>query len=91
MVLVEAMACGTPVIATRTGGIPEVVGDAGLLVAPLEPDALAEAVACLVRDASFREQLGQKARSRAVSKFDATHVARQIGDAYRQVLAGREG
>lgn len=87
MVLSEAMACGTPVISTQTGGIPEVVGDAGLLVPQLEPDALCEVLQRLIQDADLREQLGHTARERAVANFNAANVAKQISSAYQYVLS----
>ena len=87
MVLVEAMACGTPIVSTLTGGIPEVVGDAGVLVPPLEPQALSEALVSLLRSADLRAELSQKARYRAINLFDSVDTARQISDAYKYVLS----
>lgn len=65
LVALEAMARGTPVIASRTGGIPAMVLDkeAGLLVPPDDPLALAEALRALRSDDSFRKRLGERARS----------------------------
>lgn len=54
---IEAMACGTPVIASNAGSLPEVVGDAGLLVDPLDVDALGDALAHVIADAALREHL----------------------------------
>ncbi len=86
MVLAEAMACGTAVISTRTGGIPEVVGEAGLLVPQLEPEALSESLASLVKNTDLRAELGDKARIRAVNFLNAANAAQQISDAYHHVL-----
>lgn len=61
----EALALGTPVIATRVGGLPELVGDAGLLVPPEDPDALAEAIRRVIGDASLRASLQRRALERA--------------------------
>lgn len=86
MVLAEAMACGTPVVSTETGGIPEVVGDAGVLVPPLESDALADALVNLLADDAARECLGERARRRAVACLNAEQTAAQIDAAYRSLL-----
>lgn len=61
----EAMATGLPVVASRVGGIPEVVGDAGLLVERDDPDALATALRALVADSDLRRDYGLQARRRA--------------------------
>ncbi|HZW21704.1 TIGR03088 family PEP-CTERM/XrtA system glycosyltransferase [Noviherbaspirillum sp.] len=65
--LLEAMACGLPVVATRVGGIPDAVvdGHTGRLVAPKDPVALAEALAAYVRQPELIEQHGAAARERA--------------------------
>lgn len=61
----EAMACGTPVIASRESSLPEVVGDAGLLVDPYDPDAMADALLHLASDQEARENLRRKGLRRA--------------------------
>ena len=85
MVLAEAMACGKPVVSTATGGIPEVVGEGGILVPPLEPEALAEALRGLIVDETMREELGRKARKYAVQRLNAEITAMQIGAAYAEM------
>lgn len=65
LTLGEAMATGLPVIASRVGGIPEVVGDAGILVEPDDPDALAAELRRLADDPAHRTALGRAARARA--------------------------
>ncbi|MGH9120841.1 MAG: glycosyltransferase family 4 protein [Acidimicrobiales bacterium] len=62
--VLEAMACGTPVVTSNRGSLPEVVGDAGLVVEPTGP-ALAEALYTLLSDATRRAQLGEVSRRRA--------------------------
>jgi len=63
--LVEAMACGVPVVASNTSSIPEVVGDAALLVPPTEPEAFAEAILRVRSDAGLRKAMIEKGLSRA--------------------------
>lgn len=81
----EAMACGTPVIASHSSSLPEVVGDAGLLVAP-EVTPLAEALQRLVDDPALREDLSSRGLHRA-SGFTWAETARQTIAVYEQVAA----
>jgi glycosyltransferase involved in cell wall biosynthesis len=90
-VLFEAMACGTAIVATNTGGTPEIVRDGieGLLVPPRAPAALAHAVGALARDAALRARLGAAGVGRVVAEFTIErHVAR-VHAVYDDVLAGR--
>ena len=64
LVVQEAMAAGLPVVATAVGGLPELVGDAGVLVPPDDPDALAAAVDGLLADPVRRQRLGAAGRAR---------------------------
>jgi len=73
----EAMACGTPVLAANTSSIPEVVGNAGLLVDPRDPDALAEAILRLLSDEPLRKELAARGLARAAG-FSWERTARQI-------------
>jgi len=85
----EAMAAGKPVVATDHGGLPEVVGDAGFLVPPRDPGALATRVRELVEDAALRARLGEAARARASKRFTvARHVA-QVQAIYRGMISRR--
>ncbi len=72
--LLEAMACGTPVVATSAGSISEIVDGGGLLVPPGDTGALVAAIARLLQDEALRRQLSVAARERAVSVFDAGKV-----------------
>jgi len=65
VVVLEASACGIPVVATRVGGVPEVCrhGETGLLVPPNDVDALAEAIIRLARDPELREEMGRAGRA----------------------------
>ena len=65
LTLLEAMACGTPVLASGTSSLPEVVGDAGLLFDPLDVGGMAAAIARVVGDADLRARLGDLGRQRA--------------------------
>jgi glycosyltransferase involved in cell wall biosynthesis len=72
LVIVEAMACGTPVVATRVGGIPEVLvdGEHGLLVPPEDPDQMAAALASLLGSPTLRQRLGEQAAAHVRSWHD---------------------
>jgi starch synthase len=81
--LLEAMACGLAVVASRVGGIPEIVTDgvSGLLVPPGEATPLAEALIRLTRDPKHRIALGQAARERALA-FDIHGQVRALEELY---------
>jgi alpha-maltose-1-phosphate synthase len=87
IVNLEAMACGTAVVGSRTGGIPEVVaeGETGLLVPPGEPEALAGALNSLLRDPDRAEAMGQAGRKRAVAEFGWPAIAAQTADLYAEL------
>jgi len=82
----EAMSCGAPVIATTGGSLPEVVGDAGVIVPHSNPDALASAIADLLDNPAKRDELGRKARQRVLDHFKWERTARQVVDIYRQAM-----
>ena len=83
----EAMKCGTPVIAGNRTSLPEVVGDAGILVDPFDVNAIAAAIERVVDDPDLRQQLSVKgvARSRL---FDWNETARRTLNIYEQVVGG---
>jgi glycosyltransferase involved in cell wall biosynthesis len=81
----EAMACGTPVITSTTSSLPEVVGDAALLVEPLDTEALARAIARLFADGSLARDLSERGRRRAAS-FSWDRTARAVQAIIRDVL-----
>jgi glycosyltransferase involved in cell wall biosynthesis len=91
-VLFEAMACGTAVVGTNTGGTPEIVRDGreGLLVPPRDPAALALAIGRLVADRALRERLGAAGAERARAEFAASTYVRRMVAVYAAVL-GRRG
>lgn len=80
--VIEAMALGTPVVASAVGGIPEIIdsGDQGLLVPPGDVSALASALAALVDDRPRRLALGRAARARALERCDVRQLTRRIED-----------
>jgi len=84
----EAMSCGTPVIATRAGALPEIVGDdaAGILVPPADPRALAAAIKSLLADKPLRQKMGQAARKRVEDFFSWQAAARKTVEVYRELL-----
>jgi glycosyltransferase involved in cell wall biosynthesis len=87
VVVLEAMAAGRPVIASRIGGLPDMVvdGETGLLVSPDDPAALRTALERLLTDRDLREQLGQ-AGQRRVEQFRAGAVIPRIEQVYRMVM-----
>jgi glycosyltransferase involved in cell wall biosynthesis len=86
--LLEALRCGCPVVAANTSSIPEVTGDAAVLVDdPLDPAELAAAIARVLEDTELREQLRQRGLSRAAG-FSWPLAAERTAAVYEHVLAG---
>ena len=86
MVLVEAMACGKPVVASASGSIPEIVEDAGLTFVPGDFFEFAKKLALFMENRNLAHELGQKGRRRAEEHFDARKNALSIYEVYRKVL-----
>jgi glycosyltransferase involved in cell wall biosynthesis len=82
----EAMACGVAVVSTRGGALPEVVGDAGVLVPVRDAAAIADAVAELLQDPERVEQLGGLARTRILSLFSWQVAAASMVQTYQQTI-----
>ncbi|NIP16558.1 MAG: glycosyltransferase [Pseudomonadales bacterium] len=82
----EAMACGTPLVSTDGGALPEVVGQAGRIVPSRDPDALASAIAGLLVDRDERERLGRVGRARMVEHFSWAEAAQKLTTLYEQAL-----
>jgi glycosyltransferase involved in cell wall biosynthesis len=84
----ESMACGTPVIGTRAGALPEVVGEegAGILVPARNPQALAQAIRELLRDPERRKKMGIAGRQRVEKLFTWERVAEQTVEVYKELL-----
>lgn len=87
-VVIEGMAAGLPVVATASGGVPEIVveGETGLLVPPEEPSPMGEAIAQVLSDPPLARAMGEVGRERAVERFDVRRVARQVGEIYDEML-----
>ena len=85
-VLVEAMAAGVPVVGSSSGAIPEVIGDAGLVVPERDPSALAAAIDRVLSEPSLRQALVERGRQRVQSHFAWPVVAEQTA---RPVPRGR--
>ena len=81
----EAMACGTPVIVSNAASLPEVVGDAGLLIAPEDVSSWTAALIRMWNDAAYRAELADQGRQQA-AQFTWRETARQTMIAYRQVV-----
>lgn len=85
-VIVEAMACGVPVIGAHSGAIPDVVGESGLLFPENDVDALTAHMARLLTDAELRASLAQRGRARALARFTHAQIAAQTVAFYRTLL-----
>ena len=86
--LIHALAAGLPAVAAQVGGIPEIVGEeAGLLVPPGDPSALAGAIRALAGDPEQRRQMGEAARARFAERFEGAAWARRLRELYDEVLA----
>jgi glycosyltransferase involved in cell wall biosynthesis len=86
--LLESMAAGVPVVATRVGGTPEIVEDGvtGLLVSPGDPDALAAAISRLLHDKTTATRLGQSARRRVFSRYSLEQAVASTERLYHELL-----
>ena len=90
LVLAEAMLCGVPVIGSEVGGIPETIGDAGILFPSGDVAALATHLRQLQVNESLRSELAARGRKRALRKFSASALADETYDLFRQILAKAE-
>ncbi|HEY8551224.1 MAG TPA: glycosyltransferase [Vicinamibacterales bacterium] len=90
--VLDALACRRPVVASRVGGIPEVVEDGvtGLLVPPRDPDLLAEAIVRLLQDRELADRLASTGRQRVEERFTAERMVEETVAVYRRLLASRQ-
>jgi glycosyltransferase involved in cell wall biosynthesis len=86
-VLVEAMACGVPVVGSDSGEIPHVIGDAGFVFPEGRADILREQLTRLQADPELRASVARQARERILSHFTQARVAAETYEVYRQILS----
>jgi len=84
----EAMACGVPLISTSGGALPEVVGDAGMIVPPADAKALVNAVTYLLNSSEERKKYAQKGLARVNSVFNWKKAAQEVAEVYREAMNG---
>jgi len=85
LLLLEAMACGAPIVATATGGHSALAGCAVVLPLPLDPRRLADALSSLLADAGGRASMGRRARAVAVGGFEQTAVHQRYVDLWQHL------
>lgn len=90
-VILESMAAGVPVVATKVGGIPELVEDgrSGLLVPAKDDQQMADAIVRLIGDPSLREALARRAKEYAIAHFHWDNVSEQYEELYSNLLAAK--
>lgn len=88
--LVEAMACGTPIVSSRFAAMPEILGDAGLFFDPLDPKDIAAKIFDLMNDSQLRAELGQRGLSR-VREFSLPVTAKKTSLILRTAVIGPRG
>lgn len=91
--ILEAMDAATPVIATRVGGVPELVddGETGLLVPPRDPEALGAAILHLLESPRLRADMGQRGRERVARHFSADRMVASTDQLFRRLLSAKSG
>jgi glycosyltransferase involved in cell wall biosynthesis len=87
-VLVEAMACGVPVLGSCSGEIPHVIGEAGLIVPEEDVDAIRNGLLQLMQNDALRIELGRRGRERVLEQFTQAQIAAQTVEVYRSMLDG---
>ena len=89
MVALEAMACGTPVIASDVGGLAQLVrdGETGFLVPDRNPEAMAERLRCVLSDGKLRLQLGRRAADQA-KDYGWDLITERIIELYKRTMSG---
>jgi glycosyltransferase involved in cell wall biosynthesis len=88
---VEAMACGVPLISTSGGALPEVVGDAGIIVPPSNSTALSREISFLFNHPDRRKKMAQTGLERVNSIFNWSIAARETEEIYREAIDGYRG
>jgi L-malate glycosyltransferase len=91
LAVVEGMAAGKPVVVTRSGAMPQIVGDAGIVVPRHDAVAMAEALQHVVADETLARRLALRARRRAEERYGMDRWVDRTLEVYRRLLAGRAG
>lgn len=88
MTLLEAMASGTPVVASNVGGVPEMIvdGTTGLLVPPKDAAALARNIDTILGDRDLARKMSAHARTRVLEEFSAEVMARRTAEVYKRTV-----
>ena len=88
---IESLASGTPVVANRVGGVPDVVRDGvdGFLVEPGDVEAAAERLATLAADPGLRTRLGESGRARVLARYSVSRLVDDVDRLYRSLLAAK--
>jgi glycosyltransferase involved in cell wall biosynthesis len=89
-VVLEAMACGVPVVGTKVGGIKEVVEDdeTGILVPPKDPESLGKAILNVLSDSTLRNRMGRASRTRVEEKYSWERIADKFLACYEEAISG---
>jgi glycosyltransferase involved in cell wall biosynthesis len=92
LIILEAMAIGRPVIASKVGGIKEIIHDNenGVLVEPNQADLLADAIVNLLGNLSLRKEIGERSISSVNTKFSYMEVSRKLSNLYLKIFKGPE-
>lgn len=85
----EAMSCGAPLVSTTAGALPEVVGDAGILIPPADSEALTDAIAQLMESPAKRHEYSVLARKRILEKFNWSNAARLTAEVYSEAIKAK--
>ena len=83
MSLIEAMACGLPIVTTTSGAIPEVCGEAAIVCHHSNVEELKQNLEKLISNKDLRQRLSHIARQRALAKYDSKKISKQIAKIYR--------
>lgn len=84
--IAEAMSCGVPVVGSNSGGIPEVIGDVGILCAPADSGHLAEVLRKILSDKKLRREMGEKGRLRITNRFTWHHTVNTLESYLKSVV-----
>jgi glycosyltransferase involved in cell wall biosynthesis len=85
----EAMSCGAPLVSTTAGALPEVVGDAGILIPPADAPALTAAIAQLMESPAKRSKYSMLGRKRILEKFNWKNAAALTADVYAEAIEAK--